>query len=492
MKKTNLRLNLVFNVIYQLVAVLSPLLLTPKLSRVFGPDYLGLKSYSFSIVYYFAIFGVLGLDLLGQRKIAIERDNPEKLNKIFSSIFYTRFLLVLISIVLYLCYIPIFISDDFEKIVAVVWVIYLIRELINPVWVLQGLDKYQIVSVFSIISQISYIVFSLIFINDKSQLPLYILFFSAIPLVISICYFPFVLKNVKFVFIKFNELFLNIKESLVYFVPTIATAIYSMIDKTMLGIFDSTKVSTGYYESAEKLVKVALAISTASFTIMRTRSSYLYGLNDKSKYNSQCLSFISFSMMLCWPIMFGIIGIAYEFVPVFFGSEFECIIPFVYVFSLVVPCLTVSGLLQAIYIFPCNLQKTMDLYYLIIVIINIAMNLLLIYFFGTIGAIISSVFAEFILALILIIKARNKINISKIFIGSIKYIFSALVMLLFMIVFSKYVEINIYLKLIIEFLGAVVIYFVCCIVLKDKFVILQLNKIIEKIKNIIIRKGKIK
>ena len=192
------------------------------------------------------------------------------------------------------------------------------------------------------------------------------MFFAGIPLLISLCYFPVVFKHTKYVKPQKEEMIKSVKESLVYFIPTIATAIYSMIDKTMLGFFDPTKVSTGLYESAEKLVKVALAFSTASYTIVRTKMSNLYAKQNKELYNRYCSLFISVSMFLCWPIMFGIIGISRDFVPVFFGPGFDEVVGLSYIFSAVIPCLTISGLLQAIYIFPYGLQKTMDLYYVII------------------------------------------------------------------------------------------------------------------------------
>lgn len=470
-KKESLKLNFIFNIIYQVVAVLSPIILTPRLSRVFGADYLGVKSYTFSIVYYFAIFGLLGLDLLGQRKIALVKDDIEARSKTFWTIFTTRFTLVFLSTALFVGYTFLFGGDEFQKVVFFCWTIYLIREMINPIWYLQGIEKYRFLSILSIISNIAYVVLSFIFINSKEQLPLYVIIFTAVPLLISLTYFPLVFKYTKFAKFTFKEMLISIKESFVYFVPTIATAIYSMVDKTMLGAFDASKVSAGLYESAEKLVKVALAISTASYTIMRTRMSYLYGKKDKEKYDEQSRIFISFSMMLCWPIMFGVIGIAKDFVPIFFGDGFEEVINLSYVFSIIVPCLTISGLLQAIYIFPHGLQKEMDIYFIIIVVVNIAMNLLLIYFFGTIGAVISSVTSEAILATILIIRSRKVINIKHMFLCSIKYIISAAAMLGAIFLISKFVDVYIIWKVVIEFLVGVFTYYIFCLILQDRFVL---------------------
>lgn len=486
MKTESLKLNLIFNTIYQLVTVLSPLVVTPWISRVFGVDYIGVKSYTFSIVYYFAVFGVLGLDMLGQRRISIAKDCVQERSSIFWTIYATRFILVLISICLYVVYIIFFDLRSIEKVVSFCWVIYLIREMINPIWFLQGLEKFRVLSIWGIISQVAYVVCTISFVDAKEDLPLYVLFYTLIPLFVSMCYFPIVRRYSFFVKPKFSEMVSSLKESVVYFIPTIATAIYSMVDKTMLGFFDPQKISTGLYESSERLVKVALALSTASYTIMRTRMSYLFGKNEPDAYKKMSLTFMSFSLMLCWPIMFGIIGISNDFVPVFFGKGFENVVELSSLFAFVVPCLTVSGLLQAIFIFPYGLQKTMDIYYGVVVVINIVMNLFLIYFWGVVGAIISSIFAEFLLAVILIIRAKKNIDVSFLFKGSIKYILASFVMFCFMKMISNNLSDTIVIKLMLEFISAVLIYFAICILLRDKFILSQLNTLISRF---ILKKG---
>lgn len=480
-KVESLQLNMVFNIISQVITVLSPLVMTPKLARVFGADYLGVKGYTFSIVYYFAIFGVLGLDMYGQRKIAIEKDNLEQRSKTFWSIYLTRVFLVFVCTCLYVMYIMLFSSSIFERTVFICWLIYLVREMINPIWFLQGLEKYRLLSILGIISQLTYVFCTFVFVNEKKDLPLYIIFFTAIPLIISLCYFPTVFKNVVFVKIRIADMIQSVRGSFVYFVPTIATAIYSMVDKTMLGIFDVAKISTGLYEAAEKLVKVALAISTASFTIIRTRMSYLYGKKDRNLYNSNVRMFMSFSMMLCWPIMLGIMGITNDFVPVFFGQGFEEVIGLSYIFALVVPCLTISGLLQAVYIFPYGKQKSMDYYYIFIVSVNVIMNLVLISLFGTVGAIVATVFAEMLLAIILMVKAnKDGIEVKYLVSSSLKYIVSAIVMFLSIKLVSYFVRTGAIYKVTLEFLIAVITYFVMCIVLRDSFVTGQIKKFFNK------------
>ena len=486
-KTSSLHTNMIFNIIYQAITVASPIVVTPIISRAFGVSYLGLKSYTFSIVYYFAIFGVLGLDMYGQRTIALQKDDVQSRSYSFFTIFNARFILVFISTVLYVLFIIISGVEGIERIVFICWIVYLIREMINPIWFLQGMEMYTFLSVLGILSQLFYMVSTVLFVHSKDDLPLYILFYTVIPLFISLLYFPVVFRQVHFCRVKLQDIYIAVKHSVVYFVPTVAIAVYSMVDKTMLGLYDPQKISTGLYEASDRLVKVALALSTASFTIMRTRMSYLHGNGDSTIYQITSKKFMAFSLMLCWPIMFGIIGISRDFVPIFFGDGFEDVIYLSCVFSIVVPCLTISGLLQAIYIFPYGMQKTMDFYYCIIVGVNIVMNVFLIYLLGTLGAIIASIVAEMMLAIILLIRAKRDIEVEFIFFGSIKYVIASLTMLFFMHIISQYSVLPIIIKLIFKFLTAVIVYFVSCLILQDWFVKSQFKRAIDIVYRMIIR-----
>ena len=479
--------NLIYNIIYQVVVVLSPLVVTPKLSRILGADYIGLKSFTFSIVYYFAIFGVLGLDMYGQRCIAQAKDDKERRSRLFFTIGSLRALLCAISIAIYTLTFIAFNSDPLMRTVYLCWVVYLVREMINPVWYLQGTERYKLVSILSTLSQLAYVVAVFCFVNSKADIAAYILYYTVIPLITSLIFVPLVLKDVKFVRVRPSEWIEVFKESFVYFVPTIATAVYSMLDKTMLGVFDASKVSTGIYEQAEKLVKVALAFSTASFTIMRTRMSYLYENSDKETYDKHVSMFVSFSMLLCWPIMFGIIGITRDFVPLFFGEGYDAVVGLSYVFSFVIIPLTISGLLQAIYVFPQGHQKSMNLYYVIISALNFVLNMCLIPFLGANGAVIASIAAEVSLAVILIVKSRKTINVNLFFTRSVRYFIASAVMCAVMLLLSRTLALGVAYKLIIEFFVGVAVYGIMCVVLGDPFVLEQIRKVFGVAKRVLKR-----
>lgn len=89
----------------------------------------------------------------------------------------------------------------------------------------------------------------------------------------------------------------HLKETLVYFIPTIATSVYTILDKTMLGWFSGeNKSQNGYYEYATGFVNMAKILIMSFNAVMSARMSYLFGTGrmeeiHKRFQDSRILSF---------------------------------------------------------------------------------------------------------------------------------------------------------------------------------------------------------
>lgn len=71
-------MNVAYNMFYQILAIIVPLITSPYLSRVLGVEKIGIDSYTGSVVFYFVIFATLGINNYGNRTIAIEKSLWEK------------------------------------------------------------------------------------------------------------------------------------------------------------------------------------------------------------------------------------------------------------------------------------------------------------------------------------------------------------------------------------------------------------------------------
>ena len=56
----SIKKNYIYNLTYQILALMAPLITTPYVSRVLGAEAIGEYSYAYSIVYYFMLAAILG------------------------------------------------------------------------------------------------------------------------------------------------------------------------------------------------------------------------------------------------------------------------------------------------------------------------------------------------------------------------------------------------------------------------------------------------
>ena len=96
--------------------------------------------------------------------------------------------------------------------------------------------------------------------------------------------------------------------------------IYNLLDKTMIGNMVLDKSEVGYYEQAQKIIRILLTIVTSLGIVMVPRMASTFASGDKKQIQSYLKMSFRFVFFLAFPIMFGIISISEAFVPVFFGA----------------------------------------------------------------------------------------------------------------------------------------------------------------------------
>ena len=73
--------------------------------------------------------------------------------------------------------------------------------------------------------------------------------------------------------------FLYFKDTIIYFLPQVATTIYTVLDKTMLGLMTDGQTENGYYEQSYKIISIALAVVTSLNVVVAPRIAYLFKNN---------------------------------------------------------------------------------------------------------------------------------------------------------------------------------------------------------------------
>lgn len=83
MAKVSVKKNYLFNLMYEVLAVLVPFVTTPYISRVLGVTAIGDYNYINGIVSYFGLIAVTGTATFGNREISIVQNEKEKRSKYF-------------------------------------------------------------------------------------------------------------------------------------------------------------------------------------------------------------------------------------------------------------------------------------------------------------------------------------------------------------------------------------------------------------------------
>lgn len=62
--------NFIYNVLYQLLVIVLPLITAPYIARTLGAESVGIYSYTYSVAQYFLLFAMLGISTHGNRCVA--------------------------------------------------------------------------------------------------------------------------------------------------------------------------------------------------------------------------------------------------------------------------------------------------------------------------------------------------------------------------------------------------------------------------------------
>ena len=478
----SIKKNYIYSALAKVFALLIPILITPYLARVLEPDGNGVISFVASIVSYFVIASNIGIETYGQKIISKNRDNKAYLKQFLIEITVLRAILTGICLVIY--YVTFVLVLKANTMLYAIYGLPLMAVAIDFTWFFQGVEDFKKIAFANILSKVLYVVLVFVLVKEKKDLNL-----SAFILVVTnaLPYFfliPFIFKYTRRIKLE-NRInpFCHFKECMVYFVPTIAIQIYTILDKTMIGLITNSDFENGYYEKAEQLAKLPITIITMMNIIMRSRISYYYANQEFEKIKHLTKKSASFSLLLAIPIMFGLIVTAKRFVPIYLGDGYEECIPLVYIFSPLILIIGVSNLLGTHYYTPFDKQRISNRFLIIGAIINVLLNAILIYYFKARGAAISSIVAELVITLLYLWFAKDFFTFKDFIKVGYKYLISGSIMFVTLLVLNYYLPMGIWF-LILEIGIGMGEYFILLFILRDKFVLETIRLFWNKFKKL--------
>lgn len=475
MQKVSVKENYFYNLVYQILIVVLPIVVTPYLSRVLGAKSVGIYNYTLSIATYFVLFGTMGMSLFGQREVAYYQQDIKKRSEIFYSLLFLRIIFMFLAISVYLI---LFINNKYSLYYFIL-LIHLFANLVDISWFYQGLENFKSVVIKNIFIKLIYIISIFIFIKEPSNLWEYILIYSASNFIGNISLWININKYVTKPFK--THPFIYLPGIMILFIPQVANEIYTVFDKTMIGMITSNMNQVAFYGQTQKIVKLILSMITAIAVVVMPRIASLNSKGDNKKINYYMEKTFNYIFILSCPLTFGIISVSDSFVPLFFGEGYNDVILLLKLMSLIIIPLCFSNILGTQYLLPLKRQKEYNISIVVGAIMNFCLNIFLIKIYGVTGAVISTIISEVIITIIQIVYVKKEFNLKTYLLKLIKYVIISIIMFIICELIEYFMGYGIT-TLILQVLVGSISYLIILLIIKDKFLQYCIGLVKQKLK----------
>lgn len=480
MKKRSLTENVVYNMLYQVLVTVLPIITTPYITRALGLRANGIHSFTESIVTYFIILGSIGTSLYGIRKVAYVSDNGEQLSKATAEIMLLKLVLMLLTLAVY---IPLLcINNEFAYIYRI-QIINIVANGIDISWFYQGIEDFKKVTMRNLLVKLIFIACLFLFIKKPSDLKLYVFFTVVGALIGNLIMIYYLPKYLDVRSIKKVDLLCHIKPSIMLFIPQAMNYIYALLDRSMLGWMTNTD-NVSIYDQAQRFVRMVTAILQSVGYAMMARVANLTAGNDLNGIKEYIRKSANFNLFLAFPATFGILGIADDFIPLFLGNEYLEVAPTLKVLSVLILTMSMNSILGVQLLMPIGKERVYTVATTAGAVVNVLVNIVLIPKLGILAACISSIAAEMIVFTISYFNVRDIFDLPGILKENM-WVIAASVIMYFAVRLVSLANFAVVLKLILELLVGGGIYFLLMFITHNQILKIIIEKTFDIVKKIV-------
>ncbi|MFZ2492700.1 MAG: oligosaccharide flippase family protein [Thermoanaerobaculia bacterium] len=262
--------------------VLFPVLLLPYLTRVLGPDKIGVFNWASAVVSYMVILTTVGLTKIGTREIGRHRSDMESINRLVSDIFGLRILLAAVGciVLLILC----IVVDTFSRYALVVLILatQIVFDALGHDWVFVGLGRQAAILARNTVSKLLLLIGVFAFVRTPADFLRFVLLYAVAYNVPLIANFALLFDAHALSFSGEVIRRYRTPEVGTNFVMSIMTGFFGKMDVVLLGLLMSMH-DLGVMSTVYKVVSVLLVFITSWAMVLLPRSAQLHGA-DRAGY----------------------------------------------------------------------------------------------------------------------------------------------------------------------------------------------------------------
>lgn len=289
----------------QLFNLVTPLLVVPYIVSVCGEENFGKTAVGMAIAFFLIVFIDFGSDIIGVREVSVNRDNPEVLNKIFTTTYAVKGIILLIVLTFASFIFFTFPYFKSEKIMFTLGLSVLIGQFLNPTWFLQGIENVKWITLVNIISKGIYLL-GIFFTIKKETDYIYVNLWWGLGMIFSnFLILIWIIKKHRFSFFMVNkeEVFKHIKNDFSMFSSQIFVSLQLYAPVVLISYFGNNLMA-GQYRIVEQIIVIFKTYIFLFFNYVFPRVCYLIetdfkrGLKNWIIYNGFNFVFVLISMAL--------------------------------------------------------------------------------------------------------------------------------------------------------------------------------------------------
>lgn len=375
----------------QIAGYVFPLITMPYLARVIGADGFGKIAFASAIVVWIQTISDWGFNLTATRDVAQNRNDKEKVSRIFSNVLWARCILTILSglILLFVVLVVPYLRENAD----IIFVTFLLVPgyILFPEWFFQAIERMKYTTIFNLIIKLIFTISVFIFIHKREDYLIQPLLTTIGYLLCGIGALYLILKKWGYTLYKpeLTEILETIRNSADVFINNLMPNLYNSFSVMLLGFFCGS-TANGVYDGGNKFPTIFYNFQSV---LSRAFYPFLARRPDKHSFYAK----LNIGSALIGAVF--LIAISPLVIKIMLGDEFEKSVIVMQILSFSVVFLAMSYTYGTNYLIINHKEKPLRNLTFVSSIVGMCVSIPLVYYFSYIGAAVTVLFCRGLLGI---------------------------------------------------------------------------------------------
>lgn len=365
----------------QIAGYVFPLISMPYLARVIGADGFGKIAFASAIVVWIQTISDWGFNLTATRDVAQNRNDKEKVSRIFSNVLWARCILTILSGLILL--IVVLVVPYLRENADIIFVTFLLVPgyILFPEWFFQAIERMKYTTIFNLIIKLIFTISVFIFIHKREDYLIQPLLTTIGYLLCGIGALYLILKKWGYTLYKpeWTEILKTTRSSTDVFVNNLMPNLYNSFSVMLLGFFGGS-TANGLYDGGNKFPTIFYQFQSV---LSRAFYPFLSRRPDKHSFYAK----LNIGSAIIGAVF--LIAISPLVIKVMLGDEFENSVIVMQILSFSVIFLAMDYTYGVNFLIINHKEKPLRNLTFVSSIVGMGVSIPLVYYFSYIGAAIT-------------------------------------------------------------------------------------------------------